>query len=287
MKRILAATDFSPLSQQAVRRAALLAARDNAEVLIVHAMPRLSALQLAFGAHDSVPTRMRAAAEDSLAALLQTARQMGAGRVRGEIVTGSAHRGVVDAANNFNADLLVIGAHGKGMLQQLFLGGAASLILTHATCPVLVVRQATIGDYRHALAAVDLGPRSEAVLRTALAVAGPAGVTAVHAFQAPFEVNLRYKGFAEAEIARYVEQQAETVRDDLRTLLSRAGLADLQLDSRIVHGHPNPALPETASELAADLIVAARHGGSHLEEMVMGSVSKFLVYYAPCDVLVV
>jgi nucleotide-binding universal stress UspA family protein len=39
--------------------------------------------------------------------------------------------------------------------------------------------------------------------------------------------------------------------------------------------------------LGADLIVVGKHGGSRLEESVMGSITRLLAYYAPCDVLVV
>ena len=54
LKRILVATDFSPMGNGAVRRAAWLATREDGELLIVHAMPRLSALQGAFGEDDSL-----------------------------------------------------------------------------------------------------------------------------------------------------------------------------------------------------------------------------------------
>jgi nucleotide-binding universal stress UspA family protein len=152
---------------------------------------------------------------------------------------------------------------------------------------VLVVRRAPEGDYRQALAAVDLGPRSQAVLRAALVVAGQARVTAVHAYQAPFEAKLRHKGFPEEDIARYAEREGEAAHRNMQALLGDPELAGLNLESRIVHGHPNPMLPETAHSLGADLVVAGRHGGSRLEEAMMGSITKFLVYYAPCDVLVV
>ena len=66
IKRILAATYFSQLGNEAVRRAALLAARDDAELLLVHAFPRLAALDVAFGARDSLPTRLRGAAAPAI-----------------------------------------------------------------------------------------------------------------------------------------------------------------------------------------------------------------------------
>lgn len=287
LKRILVATDFSQLGNDAVRRATLLAAREDAELLILHAFPQPSLLDAAFNANDDLPRRLRKAADTCLEPLTEAARTAHVHRVRGEIVEGSAHQAVADMAKSFRPDLLVIGAHGKGLLQQFFLGGTASRILANAACPVLVVRREPADDYRQALAAVDLKPHSEAVLRAALIVAGRGRVMAVHAYQAPFEAKLRHKGFAEENIEHYAENEARTAERNMAALLSDPDLAGLDLDSRIIHGHPNPALPEIAEALDADLIVAGRHSGSRLEEATIGSITRFLAYYAPCDVLVV
>lgn len=287
LKRILAATDFSGLGNDAVRRGALLAARDNAELLIVHAFPRQSALEAAFGGMEDMPARLRAAAQANIDALVDAARTAGAANVHAELAEGSAHRTVADAAETFRPDLTVIGAHGKGALQQFFLGGTAARILSHAAGPVLVARRPAEQDYACALAAVDLGPRSETVLRAALVVAAKARVTVLHAYRAPFEAKLRYKGFPEEDIRRYAETESRAARRDMEALLADPELAGLDIARRIVHGDPNPALPDAIRELDADLIVVGRHGGSRLGEAVMGSVSRFLAYYAPCDVLVV
>ncbi|MDD3381824.1 MAG: universal stress protein [Rugosibacter sp.] len=287
LKRILVATDFSQLGNDAVRRATLLAAREDAELLILHAFPRLSALDTAFSADDDIPRRLREAADANLGDMVKAARTANVQLVLGEIAEGSAHRAVTDVAESFHPDLLVIGAHSKGLLQQFFLGGTAARILANVTCPVLVVRREPADDYREALAAVDLGPRAKAILRAALMVGSAAHVTATHAYQAPFEAKLRLKDFAEKDIARYAELEARTAERNMATLLSDPELAGLDINSRIIHGHPNPVLPEIAEALEADLIVAGRHSGSRLGEMAMGSIARFLAYYAPCDVLVV
>ncbi|MBK7422603.1 MAG: universal stress protein [Propionivibrio sp.] len=287
MKRILAATDFSALGDAAIHRAAFLAAREDSELAIVHAMPSSSVLDDVFGADGNLPGRMRAVSGDRLAALVDAATQTGARRVRAEIAEGSAQRALADAAESFHPDLVVIGAHGKGLLQQFFLGGTASRILARAACPVLVARSEPAGDYRQALAAVDLGPRSEAVLRASIIVAARAHVTVAHAYQAPFEAKLRYKGFSAEDIARYSEPEAQAAQRSVAALLAEPVFTGLDLKIRIVHGHPNPALFDIANDLGADLIVAGKHGGSRLEESVMGSITRLLAYHAPCDVLVV
>lgn len=287
LKRILAATDFSLLGDAAIHRAALVAAREDSELLIVHAMPRASVLDAIFGADRDLAARMRAVAKDRLAVLVDGAKQAGVRRVRVETPEGSAHRALADVAESFHPDLLVIGAHGKGPLQQFFLGGTASRILTHAVCPVLVTRGEPAGVYCQALAAIDLGPRSEAVLRSSIIVAARARVTTVHAYQAPFEAKLRYKGFSAEDIARYSEPEAQAAHRNVAALLADPEFAGLDLKIRIVHGHPNPVLFDVANVMGADLIVVGKHGGSRLEESVMGSIARLLAYYAPCDVLVV
>lgn len=285
--RILAATDFSPLGDAAVHRAVLLAEREDSELLIVHAIPESSVLDRAFGADGGLSGRMRAVAEDKLAALVQATTKTGARPVRAGIAEGFAHRMLAEATKNFRPDLLVIGAHGKGVVQQFFLGGTASRILADAGCPVLVTRREPAGDYRQALAAVDLGPCSGTVLRAAMLVAARARITAVHAYQSPFEAKLRNKGFAAEDIQCYAEIEAQAAERKLAALLANPELAGLDMETRTVHGHPNSVLFEEANALGADLIVAGKHGGSRLGETVMGSITRLLAYYAPCDVLVV
>lgn len=47
---------------------------------------------------------------------------------------------IVKAANEWPADLIVIGSHGRGGVERLLLGSVAESVTRHAPCPVLVVR---------------------------------------------------------------------------------------------------------------------------------------------------
>lgn len=287
IKRIHAATDFSELGNEAVRRAAIIAAREDAELLVTHAFPRQSAFDAVFAGEHDLQDRMRALAEENLAAQIKAAQSCGATRARGEILTGSARRVLAETSDIFRPDLWVIGAHGSGLLQQFLLGGTAAHILNKASCPVLVTRRAVEGDYRRALAAVDLGPRSEAVLRAALIVAKHAGVKLLHAYAAPFEAKLRNKRFPETEIKRLAEREFLVAQRNLDALLADPELVGIDIESELSHGKPNTVAPDAARALGADVIVVGRHGGGRIRESLIGSVPRFLAYYAPCDVLVV
>ena len=52
----------------------------------------------------------------------------------------AAWRGVVQAAESAQADLIVMGSHGRSGLEKLVLGSVAQAVLAHTRLPVLVVR---------------------------------------------------------------------------------------------------------------------------------------------------
>jgi nucleotide-binding universal stress UspA family protein len=52
----------------------------------------------------------------------------------------AAWRGVVQAAESMQADLIVMGSHGRSGLEKLVLGSVTQAVLSHTRLPVLVVR---------------------------------------------------------------------------------------------------------------------------------------------------
>ena len=52
----------------------------------------------------------------------------------------AAWRGVVQAADSMQADLIVMGSHGRSGLEKLVLGSVTQAVLSHTHLPVLVVR---------------------------------------------------------------------------------------------------------------------------------------------------
>jgi nucleotide-binding universal stress UspA family protein len=49
-------------------------------------------------------------------------------------------RGIIQAAESVQADLIVMGSHGRSGLEKLLLGSVTQAVLTHSRIPVLVVR---------------------------------------------------------------------------------------------------------------------------------------------------
>ena len=50
---------------------------------------------------------------------------------------------VLSAADAHNAELIVMGTHGRGGVKRLVLGSVADYVVRHASCPVVTVRGST------------------------------------------------------------------------------------------------------------------------------------------------
>ncbi|MHC4411232.1 MAG: universal stress protein, partial [Planctomycetota bacterium] len=57
-----------------------------------------------------------------------------------ELSEGKPDALILDAAKRYKAQLIVMGTHGRGGLEDLFLGSTAGKIVRKARCPVLTVR---------------------------------------------------------------------------------------------------------------------------------------------------
>jgi nucleotide-binding universal stress UspA family protein len=56
------------------------------------------------------------------------------------LAKGDIRETVVDAAEKWHPDLIVVGSHGKGGLRRLLLGSVAEFVARHAPCSVLIAR---------------------------------------------------------------------------------------------------------------------------------------------------
>ena len=59
---------------------------------------------------------------------------------RGIVKRGDPRVVLEETARSEQADLVVVGSHGRSGIQKLFLGSVAAHVVTHAPCPVLVVK---------------------------------------------------------------------------------------------------------------------------------------------------
>lgn len=145
-RRIVVGTDGSALAEPTVARAAVLAASEGAELVIVCAYSGVTQRDEARvgGLGDTrVGTVLgRAAAEDAVAAAAAAATASGLGATVAAplLVESDPAEALVAAAASRSADLVVIGAIRDVSIADRLLGTVASAVVRRAACEVLVVR---------------------------------------------------------------------------------------------------------------------------------------------------
>ena len=145
-KRILVATDGSPLSRKAVTSAIAMAAQHGAELVAVTVVPRYPTNYFdgaaVFTPEDigRIEKQWSDAANTSLDAVAREAEASGV-RVRTATVSADlVADAIIAAAQKHDCDLIVMASHGRQGLKRLLLGSETQHVLTHSELPVLVLR---------------------------------------------------------------------------------------------------------------------------------------------------
>ena len=82
----------------------------------------------------------RHGAEQILAAAAAVAQAAGVVSDQDTVVSSMPYAAIVEAAKRHGADLIVMASHGRRGLEGVLLGSETHRVLTHSSCPVLVVR---------------------------------------------------------------------------------------------------------------------------------------------------
>ena len=144
---ILVPTDGSPLSERAVKEAAMLAESAHAKLLVFHVIPphRVPTYQEGVGARAmDYDTALLAAQKDSeawiiLAAAADASNLPGVMVEKRCVVNSSPYEAILDVAEKHGCDLIVMASHGRRGMSGLRLGSETQKVLTHTKLPVLVV----------------------------------------------------------------------------------------------------------------------------------------------------
>ena len=262
-KPIVAGTDGSEESLRAVDWAAREAALRGAPLRIVATaglLPRMSPRAGASGStYDTVTDVLDKDRDRALATAAERAAETAAGvLIDTDELTGPVAQAVTEAGSG--ALMLVLGSRGTGAFTALLLGSVSRYAASHASSPVVVIRDASPDS--HGLIGVGVGDPEGCADTLAFAFEEAnlrhAGLHAIHAWHMP-----------QAEITRAgpmpTESRAQAAADaasQLAGLLDecRAKYPDVEVTHEVVHGHPGRALVGLSAR--TDLVVIGRHAGA-------------------------
>lgn len=142
--KVLATTDGSEFSLEALRRLGSLLPREGTEVVLltVFPSPQAGALTMIgppYIDYSELTEQIRKEAESTVAQGARILTDQGF-RVQTEVHEGDPASTILDRAADLHSDLIVVGSHGRSGLARFFLGSVSSRVVSHAPCSVLVMK---------------------------------------------------------------------------------------------------------------------------------------------------
>ena len=194
---------------------------------------------------------------------------------------GDPATAIVDEADAFDADLVIVGTRGQGRVRSLLVGSVAAGVLDRAPCPVLVARRPSV---RTVVLATDGSSVSDAALE------------AVATWSMFEDADIQVLSVASISTHDRELPPVRTMRE--ATLRSRhrshadAAVRILQAAGRravgtVRTGEPAAAIAGFAEARAVDLIVLGSRGRTGLRRTLLGSVARDVVSSTQASVLVV
>lgn len=141
-QHILCAVDLSDENIIVASRAAELANTYQAQLSLLHVVEYIPidlANELVLPQQQEIEQQLISQAKTNLASL---AKQVDVKRLNEVVVQGSTKSEIIEYAQANQADLIVLGRHGRHGISRL-LGSVANAVLHHAVCDVLAVK---VGD---------------------------------------------------------------------------------------------------------------------------------------------
>jgi nucleotide-binding universal stress UspA family protein len=142
LKRVLVPTDFSDSARHAFTYGLSFAKEYGAELVLLHVVENVTVGY----ASDLFPVPMAEVFQEisgyaraELAKLGEEARERSVA-VQEHVVQGKPSNEIIRFASENQVDMIVLGTHGKGMLDQALFGSTTERVVRRAPCPVLTVR---------------------------------------------------------------------------------------------------------------------------------------------------
>ena len=291
VERILCPIDFSDVSHHALAHAAAIAKWYEARLTMLYVFVSLPTV-------DVPPLVLE---EEDRARLIAQMREFACFVPRDVPVdcqvreAGLVHDAIVTQVDATNADMLVLGTHGRSGFQRLFLGSVTEKVMRKVKCPTLIVppRAPDIApvaavQFRRILCPIDFSHSSLAALEYAINMAeeADAQLTLLHVTEVPAALT-QEPFLVDVELSRVRDAAADAARHKLHDLVPEEARTYCTIDTAVVDGRAYREILGQAAEKQTDLIVMGVHGRGALDLLLFGSTTHHVIRASACPVLIV
>ena len=243
-KTILAATDLSERSEKALQQALHLAS--------VHG----AALHVLYVVDEDIPSPI---AKEIKSASTENLNEQIARVPNGKSVNTTIHvefktiwKGIVEAAEELGADLLVLGSHRSRGIMELFRGTTVERVAKVAKTPLLVVNNPTPGSYHDVIVGVDFSDCARNAINVGARLSPKGSLTLINVYHIPFKEFTR-RADPDGSIEKRDRLQIEReLAKDMKTFEERLDNKNLRLKRAFIEGGPAPVLLEEVARRESD-----------------------------------
>jgi nucleotide-binding universal stress UspA family protein len=291
VNRIIAATDFSPAADRAMRRAVSLAATLGGVLHLLHVLPPRALLESLFEPErqrevDAIRERAAQALQERA---LRSAATLGVTPTC-ELLHGSAHQSILDAVDSLAADLVVMGAQGEheGTLKAEGAGETAMKVAGLSRVPTLLVRREPFAHYSRVMGCVAGVPSDRPVVEWASTVSPSDLIHFATAYSVPYQNRLTEWGASSAMIDVYAKREHDLRTRETTNLIQHMGLLPARFRLHAERGETVETLLRTAAQWRADLVILGRRArAGTFPSGPLASVARHVTLRVAADVMIV
>lgn len=198
--------------------------------------------------------------------------------------------GITKAAEEFNADLILVSSTRHSSLTRLFLSNTDWDILRHVCMPILFAHQYENKTYKNIIIAVESAYKNDGTkeLEDRMIKIGKwlceifkGELHLAHAYPSQLTVpSMDY--IIPVELGEKLKQEH---KDSLSQLASRHNISEEH--THFLEDYPRIAIPKLATEIDSDLVIMGIVDRSFIDRFFIGSTAEYLLDHLDCDVLTV
>jgi nucleotide-binding universal stress UspA family protein len=218
---------------------------------------------------------------------------------RAKTLKGDPKIAILDEAEHWGADLIIVATHSYNALERLWLGSVSRAVASHAKCSVEISRPRKVQDAHgkamRILLAVDGSEFGGAAVEEIADRPWPPGsqVHVVSVIHLPFQPGPEVWALPESYYFKLEEAERGRAESAVNRAIVRlregaAGReSPLTLTGEVIVGRAAETIIGTAEKCGADLVALGSHGYRGFTRFLLGSVSYAVASHAPCSVEIV
>lgn len=206
-------------------------------------------------------------------------------QVEAKAKAGSPAAAIIETAAKWNADLIVLGSHGRGALGRMIFGSVSQKVLHAAEGAVRIARGRVDepGTPLRLIVGVD-GSASAAHAVAALAQRHWPPATEVRVLNAVWTIPPAMPNHVLGPVTQWILTENARTKAAVESAIERLKAAGLKAEPVMREEEPKQLLCAEAKAWDADCIFVGAHGMNRIERFLIGSVSSSVAARAHCSV---